>query len=151
VKVTNDAAQALRDTEVSFICVGTPSAANGSQDLSAILRLAEQLGAALEHKREFHTFVIRSTVQPGTLEEKIEPILERASGKRSRVDFGLASQPEFLREGSSIRDYDHPPYTIVGGNCEAAVDAVRDIFRHLDARFFVTSIRVAETLKMSCN
>jgi len=151
VAVTDDAAQAMRDTEVSFVCVGTPSAANGSQDLSAILRLAEQIGAALRSKREFHTIVIRSTVQPGTLEEKIEPILERTSGKKSGVDFGLAFQPEFLREGSSIRDYDHPPYTIVGGNCEAAVNAVREIFQHLDARFLVTTIRVAEALKMSCN
>jgi len=151
VKVTNDATQAVNDSEVSFICVGTPSATNGSQDLAAILRLAEQIGAALKNKRGFHTVVVRSTVQPGTLEEKIEPILERESGKKSGVDFGLAFQPEFLREGSSIRDYDHPPYTIVGGNCEAAVNAVREIFQHLEARFLVTSIRVAETLKMSCN
>ena len=151
VTVTADAAQAIHDTDVSFVCVGTPSAANGSQDLSAILRLAEQIGAALRTKRGFHTLVVRSTVQPGTLEEKIEPILERESGKRSGVDFGLAFQPEFLREGSSIRDYDHPPYTIVGANCEAAVEAVREIFQHLDARFLVTTVRVAETLKMSCN
>jgi GDP-mannose 6-dehydrogenase len=151
VVVTADAEQAVRDTELSFVCVGTPSAANGSQDLSAILRLAEQIGAALRGKDDFHTIVIRSTVQPGTLEDKLEPILERASGKVSGVDFGLAFQPEFLREGSSIRDYDHPPYTIVGGNCEQAVNAVREIFQHLDTRFLVTSIRVAETLKMSCN
>jgi GDP-mannose 6-dehydrogenase len=151
VTVTNDASQAVHDTEVSFICVGTPSAANGSQDLGALLRLAEQIGAALKTKKGFHTIVVRSTVQPGTLEEKVEPILERASGRKSGVDFGLAFQPEFLREGSSIRDYDHPPYTIVGGNCEAAIDAVRDIFQHLETRFLVTSIRVAEALKMSCN
>jgi GDP-mannose 6-dehydrogenase len=151
VAVTDDAGRAVRESEISFICVGTPSAANGSQDLSAILRLAEQIGAALRHKREFHTVVVRSTVQPGTLEDRIGPILEKESGKRSGVDFGLAFQPEFLREGSSIRDYDHPPYTIVGANCEVAVNAVRDIFRHLDARFLVTTIRVAETLKMSCN
>jgi len=151
VRVTQDAAQALRDTEISFVCVGTPSAANGSQDLTALLRLAEQLGAALRTKREFHTIVVRSTVMPGTLESKVEPILEKFSGKRSGVDFGLAFQPEFLREGSSIRDYDHPPYTIVGGNCERAVEAVRDVFRHLECRFLVTGIRVAEALKMSCN
>ena len=151
VSVTNDAMLAMRDSEMSFVCVGTPSAANGSQDLTAILRLAEQIGAALALKEEFHTIVIRSTVQPGTVEEKIEPILERASGKKSGVDFGLCFQPEFLREGTSIRDYDHPPYTIVGGNCEAAVNAVRDLFQHLDARFLVTNIRVAEALKMSCN
>jgi GDP-mannose 6-dehydrogenase len=151
VTVTNDAAQALRDTEISFVCVGTPSAANGSQDLRAILRLAEQLGEVLRTKRAFHTIVIRSTVEPGTVEEKIEPILERVSGKKSGVDFGLCFQPEFLREGSSIRDYDHPPYTIVGGNCEQAVNAVREVFQHLEARFLVTNIRVAEALKMSCN
>jgi GDP-mannose 6-dehydrogenase len=151
VTVTHDCAQALRDTELSFVCVGTPSAPNGSQDLGAILRLAEQLGEALRHKREFHTIVIRSTVQPGTVEEKIAPVLERTSGRKSGVDFGLCFQPEFLREGSSIRDYDHPPYTIVGGDCEAAVNAVRELFQHLDARFLVTSIRVAEALKMSCN
>jgi GDP-mannose 6-dehydrogenase len=151
VKVTDDASQALRDTELSFVCVGTPSAPNGNQDLSAILRLSEQLGEALRHKREFHTIVIRSTVQPGTVEEKIEPILERASRKKSGVDFGLCFQPEFLREGSSIRDYDHPPYTIVGANCEQAVNVVREVFQHLEARFMVTHIRVAEALKMSCN
>lgn len=151
VSVTNDAVQALRDTELSFVCVGTPSASNGSQDLNAILRLCEQLGEALKTKQGFHTFVIRSTVQPGTVEEKIEPILERTSGKKSGVDFGLCFQPEFLREGSSIRDYDHPPYTIVGGNCEAAVNVVREVFQHLDAKFMVTNIRVAEALKMSCN
>jgi GDP-mannose 6-dehydrogenase len=151
VSVTDDALAAMRDSELSFICVGTPSAPNGSQDLTAILRLAEQIGTALKHKREFHTIVIRSTVQPGTVEDRIEPILERASGRKSGVDFGLCFQPEFLREGSSIRDYDHPPYTIVGGNCEAAVNAVREVFQHLDTRFYVTSIRVAEALKMSCN
>ncbi len=151
VTVTSDAAQAMRDTELSFVCVGTPSSANGSQDLGAILRLAEQIGAALRRKQGFHTIVIRSTVQPGTVEEKITPILERASGRQAGVDFGVCFQPEFLREGSSIRDYDHPPYTIVGGDCEAAVNAVREVFQHLDARFLITNIRVAEALKMSCN
>lgn len=149
--VTDDAARAILDSEMSFVCVGTPSSANGSQDLGALTRLCETLGQALALKHEFHTVVIRSTVQPGTLEEKVEPILERASGKRSGVDFGLCFQPEFLREGSSIRDYDHPPYTIVGANCEAAVEAVRQVFEHLPARFIVTSIRVAEALKMTCN
>jgi GDP-mannose 6-dehydrogenase len=151
VSVTDDARQAMLDTELSFVCVGTPSAPNGSQDLTAILRLAEQLGAALKEKRGFHTIVIRSTVQPGTVEGKIEPTLERVSGKKAGVDFGVCFQPEFLREGSSIRDYDHPPYTIVGGNCEAAVEAVREVFQHLEGRFLVTNIRVAEALKMSCN
>ena len=143
--------RAVHDTEVSFICVGTPSAANGSQDLTAILRLAEQIGAALKTKREFHTIVVRSTVQPGTSGRKARADPRRRQRQEIRRRFRPGFQPEFLREGSSIRDYDHPPYTIVGGNCEAAVNAVREIFQHLDARFMVTNIRVAETLKMSCN
>jgi GDP-mannose 6-dehydrogenase len=151
VSVTDDTDKAIHQTDVSFVCVGTPSAANGSQDLTAILRLAEKIGASLKRKSSFHTIVVRSTVQPGTLEEKIEPILERESGKKSGVDFGLAFQPEFLREGTSIRDYDNPPYTIVGGNCDAAINTVRGIFQHIDTKFLVTNIRVAETLKMSCN
>jgi GDP-mannose 6-dehydrogenase len=151
VTVTDDAARAVHETEISFVCVGTPSAPNGSQDLTAIVRLVAQIGTALRDKRAFHTIVIRSTVQPGTVEEKLEPLLESCSGKKSGMDFGLCFQPEFLREASSIRDYDHPPYTVVGGNCEAAVQAVRELFEHLPARFLVTSIRVAEALKMSCN
>ncbi len=151
VVVTDDAARAIADTELSFICVGTPSAANGSQNLTAILRLTEQIGKALRDKRDFHTIVIRSTVQPGTTEEKIEPLLEQSSGKKSGRDFGLCFQPEFLREGSSIRDYDHPPYTIVGGSCEAAIESVREVFAHLPVRFLTTDVRVAEALKMSCN
>ncbi len=151
VSVTDDAAYAVNETELSFICVGTPSSANGSQNLTAILRLTEQIGKALRDKREFHTIVVRSTVMPGTLEEKIEPLLEQSSGKESGVDFGLCFQPEFLREGSSIRDYDHPPYTIVGGDCDAAIEAVREVFAHLPGRFLVTDVRVAEALKMSCN
>jgi GDP-mannose 6-dehydrogenase len=151
VTVTDDATRAVLDTDISFVCVGTPSSANGSQDLTAILRLVAQIGTALRDKRAFHTVVIRSTVQPGTVEEKLEPLLESQSGKKSGVDFGLCFQPEFLREASSIRDYDHPPYTVVGGNCEEAVQTVRELFEHLPARFLVTSIRVAEALKMSCN
>ena len=151
VTVTDDAARAVRESEVSFICVGTPSAANGSQDLTAILRLAEQIGAALRDKREFHTVVVRSTVLPGTLEDHIGPILEKESGKRSGVDFGLAFQPEFLREGSSIRDYDEPPFTVVGANHAYPVDRLRALFGHLPCPFHVSSIRAAEMMKLACN
>ncbi|HPF27503.1 MAG TPA: hypothetical protein PK159_13020, partial [Steroidobacteraceae bacterium] len=111
LKVTDDAALALRDTELSFVCVGTPASANGRQDLTAILRLADQLGAVLKDKRDFHTVVIRSTVEPGTVEEQVLPRIEMHSGKRAGVGFGLCFQPEFLREGTSIKDYDAPPFT----------------------------------------
>jgi GDP-mannose 6-dehydrogenase len=138
-------------TDVSFICVGTPSSPNGSQDLTAVLRLAEHIGRALKTRNEFHTIVVRSTVQPGTVEGSIGPIIEQASGKRSGVDFGLCFQPEFLREGTSIRDYDHPPFTIVGSNSDRSTQAVREIFGHLPCEFLGTQVRTAEMLKMACN
>jgi len=151
VKVTADVTGAVVDTDVSFICVGTPSSPNGSQDLTAVLRLAEHIGGALKRKNAFHTIVVRSTVQPGTVDGRIGPIIEQASGMRSGTDFGLCFQPEFLREGTSIRDYDDPPFTIVGSNSERSTQAVREIFGHLPGEFLGTQVRTAEMLKMACN
>ncbi|HTT13500.1 MAG TPA: nucleotide sugar dehydrogenase [Burkholderiaceae bacterium] len=151
VSVTSDAAQALRDSEMSLICVGTPSAANGSQDQSAILRLAEQLGTTLQKLDRPHTFVFRSTLVPGTVEDTLRPILERASGKREGHEFFVCFQPEFLREGTSIRDYDNPPFTIVGANDDEPVHQLKSVFGHLPCDFHVTSIRAAEMVKYCCN
>jgi GDP-mannose 6-dehydrogenase len=151
VTVTSDARAAVAQSDLSFICVGTPSSANGSQDLTAVLRLAEQIGAAIGAKSDFHTLVVRSTVQPGTVEEKIALILEQHSGKRSGEGFGLCFQPEFLREGTSIRDYDNPPFTIIGSNSERSTALVREVFGHLPCEFVSTEVRTAEMLKMACN
>ena len=151
VTVTSDARQALFDTEVSLICVGTPSAPNGSQDLSAMLRLAHDLGAAMRDKSSTHLFVFRSTLVPGTVEDALRPIIEAESGKKDGGDFHVCFQPEFLREGSSIRDYDKPPFTVVGANAAAAVAKLRELFGHLPCDFHVTSIRAAEMAKYTCN
>ncbi len=151
VRVTTDAMQAVLDTEVSLVCVGTPSAPNGSQDQGAILRLAEQLGRALAHKSTPHVVVFRSTLVPGTVEDVLRPIVERESGKKDGVDFFLCFQPEFLREGSSIRDYDKPPFTVVGANHAYAVDKLRELFGHLPCKFHETSVRSAEMMKYCCN
>jgi GDP-mannose 6-dehydrogenase len=151
VRVTADALQAVHDTELSLICVGTPSAPNGSQDQSAVLRLAEQLGAALRALQRPHVFVFRSTLAPGSVEEVLVPILERASGKCEGRDFHVCFQPEFLREGSSIRDYDQPPFTIVGAHRPEPVARLRTLFGHLPCDFHSTSIRTAETVKYGCN
>jgi GDP-mannose 6-dehydrogenase len=151
VSVTTDAEQAVRDSDISLVCVGTPSAANGSQDQGAILRLAEAMGRALAAKTEPHVVVFRSTVVPGTVEDVLRPIVERASGKKDGVDFHLCFQPEFLREGSSIRDYDKPPFTIVGANHEHPVERLRALFGHLPCKFIPTSVRSAEMMKYSCN
>ena len=151
VSVTSDAQAAVAGSDVSFICVGTPSSSNGSQDLTAVLRLAEQIGRAIGAKPAFHTLVVRSTVQPGTVEERIAPILEQHSGKRSGQDFGLCFQPEFLREGTSIRDYDNPPFTVIGSNSQRSTTLLRDLFGHLPCEFLATHVRTAEMLKMACN
>ena len=151
VSITTDAAQALRDSDLSLICVGTPSAANGSQDQSAVLRLSEHLGVALRDIDRPHVFVFRSTLVPGTVEDVLRPIIEKASGKKEGRDFFVCFQPEFLREGSSIRDYDHPPFTIVGANGEESVARLKQLFGHLPCDFHTTSVRAAETVKYSCN
>ena len=151
VSVTSNAAQALRDTDVSLICVGTPSASNGGQDQTAVLRLAEHLGTALRDIDRPHLFVFRSTLAPGTVEDVLRPIIEKASGKREGKDFFVCFQPEFLREGSSIRDYDNPPFTIVGANGEEAVVRLKQLFGHLPCDFHTTSVRAAEMVKYTCN
>lgn len=151
VTVTTDAQAAVRDSEISLVCVGTPSAANGSQDQSAILRLAEEIGRALVNKQEPHVVVFRSTLVPGTVEDVLRPIVEKHSGKKDGKDFFLCFQPEFLREGSSIRDYDKPPFTVVGANHDYPVERLQALFGHLPCKFFRTSVRTAEMMKYSCN
>jgi GDP-mannose 6-dehydrogenase len=151
VSVTDNVLQAVLRSEVSLICVGTPSAPNGSQDLTATLNVARELGRALHAKQEPHIFVFRSTLIPGTVEDVLRPILEAESGKREGEGFHMCFQPEFLREGTSLRDYDKPPFTIVGASHESPVVRLRELFGHLPCEFHVTSIRSAETVKSCCN
>src|SRR3954467_15444649 len=151
VSVTTDPVRAVLRSDLSLICVGTPSAPNGSQDQSAIVNLARDLGRAMRAKSEEHAFVFRSTLIPGTVEEVLRPIIERESGKKEGQGFHVCFQPEFLREGSSIRDYDKPPFTIVGASAEAALARLRELFGHLPCQFHATSIRTAEMMKYCCN
>jgi GDP-mannose 6-dehydrogenase len=151
VSVTRDVREAIAQTELSLICVGTPSASNGSQDQTAMMGLAADIGAAMRDKAESHVFVFRSTLVPGTVEDVIRPVIEKASGKKDGMDFHVCFQPEFLREGTSIRDYDKPPYTIVGANAAAPAAKLQALFGHLQCEFYTTSIRAAEMVKYACN
>ena len=150
-QVTDDATFAVHNSQISFVCVGTPARPNGSQDLTALERLSAQLGIALRSKTSYHVFVVRSTVVPGTVEETLRPLIERHSGKRCGEDFDICFQPEFLREGTSIRDFDNPPLTVVGADSERPVAMVREVFGHLRGEFRVCPIRTAEMLKYACN
>ena len=151
VAVTTDAQRAVLESEISLVCVGTPSAANGSQDQGAILRLAEEMGRAIAGKSAPHIVVLRSTLVPGTVEDVLRPIIEKHSGKKDGKGFFLCFQPEFLREGSSIRDYDKPPFTVVGANHAYPVERLRELFGKLPCRFIETSVRSAEMMKYCCN
>ncbi len=151
VQISQYVEASLLQTELSFICVGTPSQANGSQDQTAVLRLAEQLGKALAKKQTYHTIVFRSTLLPGTVEGALKTLLEQHSGKKDGVDFDICFQPEFLREGSSIKDYDNPPFTIVGANSERAHSVMQQMFGHLPGEYKKTDVKTAETVKYFCN
>ncbi|MHC4958245.1 MAG: nucleotide sugar dehydrogenase [Planctomycetota bacterium] len=151
VSVTTSAVEAIAETQLSFLCVGTPCRANGSQDLSAMQRLSDQIGEAIREKDGYHVFVVRSTVMPGTVEGMIKESIEAHSGKTMGEDFGLCFQPEFMREGSSIKDYDNPPFTVVGCDSERSAGVLREVFGHLPCEFVETSIPSAEMLKYFCN
>jgi GDP-mannose 6-dehydrogenase len=150
ISATTSVTTAVVQTEVSFICVGTPSTPNGHLDLSAITKVAEQIGRALKEKSGRHVVAVRSTVLPGT-REKVEKIIADASGRSPGEDFAVLSNPEFLREGTSVKDFFKPPYTLIGSNCDWATELARELYKGVDAPFITTEPRVAELMKYVCN
>lgn len=147
LSATDDIAQAINETNASLICVGTPSLGNGDLDLTYVKRVAEEIGEALAKKDDYHQVILRSTVLPGTTDDIVLPILEKHSGKKAGVDFGLCFNPEFLREGSSVKDFYAPPFTLVGVANEKDADVVRQIYGWLEAEFLVEDYRTAEMVK----
>lgn len=146
ITATLCADEAVYNSDVSIICVGTPSSRNGHLDLSYIYKTAEQIGEALKEKDSFHTVVIRSTVLPGT-NQQFGEIMEKISGKKRNIDFSVVSNPEFLREGSAVKDYYHPAITVIGGDHEFALDQVASLYQYLSAPIEITSIKIAEIIK----
>lgn len=147
LRAVSDAAEAIAATDISFVCVGTPSQHNGNLDLRYIRRICEQIGAALRTKSARHVVVIRSTILPGTMRNVVIPILEESSGKKAGIDFGISNNPEFLREGTAVKDYRNPPKTVFGAPDAATGDLLEELYRHLDAPLIRTSIEVAEMIK----
>jgi GDP-mannose 6-dehydrogenase len=148
---TADTLEAVRSTEVSLLCVGTPSRRNGSLDLTYLERVCEQVGHALSSVDHYHVVVVRSTVLPGTTHDLVIPALERASGKTYGEGFGVSVNPEFLREGTALQDFRKPPLTLVGHNHAADASGTIALYQSIDAPLVSTSIRVAEMMKYTSN
>ena len=148
---TVSTAEAVRTTDLSLLCVGTPSRKNGSLDLSYLERVCQQIGAALREKNEYHVVVVRSTVLPGTTHELVIPTLEKASGKKYGTGFGVTVNPEFLREGTAIHDFRNPPLTLVGHNYRSDAQPTEALYTRVNAPLVNTSIRTAEMIKYASN
>lgn len=146
MSATTVAAEAVTQTEISFIVVGTPSSKEGHLNLNYIYTVAGRIGRALKDKEGFHIVAIRSTVLPGT-NKKVGEILEQESGKKRNVDFTVVSNPEFLREGTSVEDYFNPPLTLIGTDNKVAEEKFRELYKDIHAEFISTDIEVAEMMK----
>jgi GDP-mannose 6-dehydrogenase len=147
IRATSDAADAINNSEISLVCVGTPSEMNGNLDLRFVRSVCEEIGRAIGALQRYHTIVIRSTILPGTMRTVIVPELERLSGKKAGVDFGLCFNPEFLREGTAVRDHYNPPKTVVGETDARAGDQLLKLYADLPGPVIRTSLETAEMVK----
>jgi GDP-mannose 6-dehydrogenase len=151
LQATMSVADAINGSDVSIVCVGTPSQLNGNVDLTHVRRVCEQIGAMLREKSSFHVVVIRSTMLPGSMRSVVLPALSEASGKKAGVDFGVCNNPEFLREGTAVFDYYHPPKTVIGESDPRAGDILVELYTAMKAPLVRTSIEVAEMVKYADN
>ncbi len=147
ISATVDVNKAIADSEVSFICVGTPSRSNGSLDTRFLESVCEEIGASLKNKTQPHIIVVRSTMIPGTMKSLVIPRLEAASGKKNNRDFFTAFNPEFLRESTAVYDFNNPPKTVVGASDPWAADKVLLIYDGIPGAKIKTAIETAEMVK----
>ncbi|MDH3227237.1 MAG: nucleotide sugar dehydrogenase, partial [Thermoleophilia bacterium] len=151
LSATTDAEQAIRETEIALVCVGTPSNPSGGLTTAYLQQVAEQIGEAIASREDRYTVVVRSTMLPTTCENEIVPRLEAGSGKRAGVDFGVAVNPEFLREGSSVKDFYDPPKTVIGQLDDASGDPVAALYEGLPGPVYRVPLKVAEMTKYADN
>ena len=146
ISATTDANKAVLQSEISIIAVGTPSSEKGHLNLQYIFNVAERIGAALKQKDEFHIVAVRSTIMPGTC-DKIADILQKFSGKKRNEGFAVVDNPEFLREGTAVKDYYNPPLTLIGSDNKQAAEKVAQLYEQLPAEIIITDLKVAEFMK----
>ncbi len=146
IRATDNYQNAIFESELSFIAVGTPSTVNGHLNLDYVYSVAEQFAESLQNKDSFHTIVIRSTILPGTCDRFAE-IIEENSNKKRNIDFAIVDNPEFLREGSAVYDYYHPPLTLIGSDKKEAAELVASLYEDLPSEIIITELKVAEIMK----
>jgi GDP-mannose 6-dehydrogenase len=151
MSATGDCEEALLKSEISFVCVGTPSRANGSLDLDHLEGVCAQIGRALRKKNAYHVVAVRSTVLPGTMRSLVIPVLEKSSGRTASVDFGVCNNPEFLREGTAIYDFRNPPKTVIGETDARSGDMVQALYDGLPGPMIRCPIEIGEMVKYADN
>ena len=151
IEVTQDYDYAIQGSEVTFICVGTPSKEDGSIDLSYVKDAARSIGIALREKKEWHLVVVKSTVLPGATTDIVLPIVEKFSGKKAGKDFGIAMNPEFLREGKAVKDFLEPDRIVIGCHDERSKEVLRELYKDFDSPVLETSPSAAEMIKYASN
>ena len=151
LRATTNVQEAVFSSDVSLICVGTPSQLNGNLDLSFVRRVCEEIGTAIGEKTGFHVVVARSTMLPGSMRSVVIPTLEQYSGKIAGKDFGVCNNPEFLREGTAVYDYYNPPKTVIGETDVTAGDMLVKLYEKMDAPMLRTDIETAEMVKYTDN
>ena len=151
LRATTDVQDAVGGSDASLVCVGTPSRANGDLDLGQVSRVCESIGGALGRKNAFHSVILRSTMLPGSMRGVVQPALEKGSGKQADRDFGLAIFPEFLREGSAIRDYREAGTVIIGVSDARTESMLREINKGVPGQIHVTDLETAEAVKYANN
>jgi GDP-mannose 6-dehydrogenase len=147
LRATQDPIAAVQETDLSFVCVGTPSQSNGNLDLRYIRRICEQIGQALRSKDSKHTVVIRSTILPGTMRKVVIPTLEEFSGKKAGEEIGICYNPEFLREGTAVKDFRYPPKTVFGELDRESGDLLASLYERIQAPLIRTDLNNAEMIK----
>ena len=151
LRATTNALEGVNDSDLSLVCVGTPSNSNGSLNLQFVEQVCREIGQGLSEKKERHVVVLRSTMLPGSTEDRVIPALEEGSGLKAGQGFGVCVNPEFLREGTSIYDFHHPPFTLIGESLESDGDTVAKLYETIDAPCIRVPLRVAEIVKYANN
>lgn len=151
IQATTDFQTAIRETDITFVAVGTPSNADDSINLTYVFDACQEIAEILRKKDSFHTVIIKSTVFPGTTDTQVRQILEKYSGKKAGIDFGIGANPEFLREGNAVQDFLSPDRVVIGADDPRTANVIGDLYAPLNPRILSTSTRTAELIKYTSN